>query len=217
MSWTTAPDELRVLLNDGPTDKPYWRKRLFGEVNGTNVKFKNLEYRRVTDFTTSVAPFGVFVDGIVAGIDLDFAATGDVILTTAPNQGSIVEASYYTQWFLDIEITQFLTDATKWLSLGTDYTAIESGLQPGLIKYAASEAYQKLALKMATHIQETYLLNDSPDEKRFQIVDTYMKQAALFGKQAQGVRDDFYSRSGEQLQPLFANNPGRIRDTVPKR
>lgn len=221
MSWSTAESELRTLLSDNEKDKHRYRKRVFGEINGTNVHFKTFEFRRVTDFTTATAPLGVWKDGVLltsADIAGDYLDTCDFSLVTAPLDGSVLEASYFIQWFKDTELQQFLTTATQWLRLGSDYSQLGDGLRPAALKYAAAEAYQKLSLRWAEHLSETFLLNDAPDkDKRMQIVEAYRKSSLDLRKEAETVRDDFYSRSGQQKQPLFASIGGAVADNVPKR
>lgn len=220
MSWSTASNDLRTLLSDSTTDKHRYRKRVFGEVNGVNKSFKTFEFRRLSDFTTAAAPLGVWIDGtlqIVSTIAQDFVSTGDFYLVTAPIEGSIVEASYFIQWFKDTEVENFLRLATNWLSLGDDYSNLGQGLRPAALKYAAAEAYQKLSLRWAEHLSETFLLNDAPQEKRMAIVDVYRKQSLDLRKEAETVRDDYYSRSGQQKQPLYGSIAGTTSDNVPKR
>lgn len=220
MTWTSPEIDLRTLLSDGPTDKHRYRKRVFGEINGTNTSFKTFEFRRVTNFAAATTPLGVWINGILqppANISSDSVSTGDFYLVTAPADGSLVEASYYIQWFNDSEIDNFLRLASNWLNLGDDFTQLGQGLRPAALKYAAAEAYQKLSLRWAEHLSETYLLNDAPEEKRMAIVDAYRKQGLDMRKEAETVRDDFYSRSGQQKQPLFSSSFGRVKDVVPPR
>lgn len=220
MTWATASSDLRTLLSDASTDKHRYRKRVFGEVNGVNTSFKTFEFRRITDFSTAVGPLGIWIDGVLQAntiVDQDFVGTGDFYLNDAPADGSIVEASYFIQWFRDEELENFLRLASNWLSLGDLYENLGQGLRPAALKYAAAEAYQKLALRWAEHLSETFLLNDAPDEKRMAIVEVYRKQSLDLRKEAETVRDDFYSRSGQQKQPLFASLVGTVVDNVPKR
>ena len=115
--WTTALQDLRNHLSDGATDRYHFRKRCFGEIDGTNTRFKTFEFRRVTDFTQEE---GVYINGVLqpaSGVSSDSLIPGEFILQTAPSDGSIVEASYYTQWFLDSELEDFLKQSSRWLSL----------------------------------------------------------------------------------------------------
>lgn len=222
MAWPTAIADLRALLNDGATDKLRHRKAVFGEVNGTNVVFKTFEFRRITDFTTAVAPLGVFIrkpDGSApqATVSLDNVAVGEfTISSAAPLEGEKVECTYYSQWFLDPELTTFLRSASDWLGLGDDYTTMDPGLQPAAKRYAGYEAYQKLALKYAEYISETYRLEDAEDPKKMQVVDAYQKAAQDLYQQAIGSRNDFYSRQGQALAPLNRSLAGRVRSIVPR-
>ena len=229
MSWSDAALNLRTLLSDGQADKHRYRKKVLGVSNSSNVSFKTFEFRRLTNFITNTdASLGVFktnanvIPYVISKLTAaDFAydnpSTGDFALNTALADGESLEASYFVQWFLDSEINQFLTSACNWLNLGDDFTQLGSGLRPAALKYAAAEAYQKLSLRWAEHLAETFMLNDAPDEKRMSVVEAYRKQALDYRKDAETIRDDFYSRSGQQKQPLFGVVAGKASDPVPTR
>jgi hypothetical protein len=219
MIWANPEIDLRTLLSDGSEDKLRYRKRVFGEVNGNNTRFKTLEFRRVTDFTSAEDPLGVWIDGVyqTGGISSDSMSTGDFILGSAPSPRSVIEASYYVQWFNDTEIQTFLRASSNWLSLGDDYTRVVGGLQPAALKYAAADAYQKLSLRWAEHLSETFLLNDAPSEKMFAPVDQYSKMSLAFRKEAEAARDAYYTRAGQNLQPLFGAVLGNPSDPEPVR
>lgn len=218
MSWTTSLTELRELVSDGPTDKLRSRKRCVGVVDGTNKVFKTFEFRRVTDFTTAALPFGVFVSdaNTASTVDIDDLATGIFTLHTAPTGRAFIEATYYTQYFIDAELTAFITHASRWLISSDDFTQITSGLQPSALKYAASEAYQKLSDKFQDTLSDTYRLEDMPDEKKTAMIQYYQHRAEYFKKAATEARDEFYTRQGQSLQPLFGNNAGAVRDIPPR-
>jgi hypothetical protein len=65
MAWTTAVDDLRTKISDGPTDKLRALKRVFGQTDGVNQVFKTLEFRRITDFTLvdEEGPLGIYYNG----------------------------------------------------------------------------------------------------------------------------------------------------------
>lgn len=221
MPWLTSLDELRSLLHDGPTDKLRSRKRVFGECNGTNTSFKTLEYRRVNDFTAvgTVYPLGVWKNGIIltpADVTTDFPDTGDFQLALAPVDGDYVEASYYIQYFTDAELVQFIENATKWLSF-TDPLTLSVCLQQAALKYAAHEAYQKLALRFIEMLSETYRLEDQPKPDREALINSFTSLSDSFLEEAKKVRDDCYSRSGKQLEPSWGFSQGRVTDPQPKR
>lgn len=216
--WLTSTSDLRIKLSDGPTDKLRSYKRVFGQINGTNDLFKTFEFRRVTDFTSSTAPLGVYVnDAPVGAAASDDPATGYFTLTSPPVDGDVVNCTYYIQWFLDTELDQFLLTATNWLGFADNVINTPEGLRPSSLNYAAGEAYQKLALRWAENISETYRLEDSPDPKRFEIVKQYQDAAQNFKEEARKLRDDFYTRQGQSLSPLFATVQGRITPVVPRR
>jgi len=217
MAWLTAASDLRTLLSDGPTDKLAYQKKCFGLINGDNTIFKTFEFRRVSDFTVAEAPAGVFVDGAASPASADDTASGEFQLTTAPDDGSVVTATYYYQWFIDSELVTFLTQASNWLGLGADYLNISGGLTPAALYYAASQAYMKVANKWSTMASETYLVEDAPSQKNMGVAKTFMDLADSYGKQAIEHRNDFYSRQGQALAPTFMSIQGRVSPITPRR
>src|SRR6266446_949998 len=110
----TAVTELRVFLNDGPSDRPIKRKKLIGTVDGDNTQFFVLEERLVPP-AQSPLPGGVSI--IISFDDLDQPNNtvvvtdplmGEIDLTTAPNAGQVVRGRYYYQYFLDNELQEAL-------------------------------------------------------------------------------------------------------------
>jgi hypothetical protein len=220
MAWATTAEgitALRNLLHDGPTDKLRSRKQLLEYPDGTNVKFKTFEYRRLTDFTSSSDPFGVFVNRTLVAVTSDDIATGWVTLTAAPAEGAHIEATYYIQWFIDIELQAFLENAQRWMNCSTDITTINDGLIPAALKYAASEAYQDLANRMLLNESATYRTEDAPDNENQPLVATYLDQASKFFESAIKARDDFYKRKGKALAPRSAVIAGCVREVKPNR
>lgn len=214
MTWNTAVSDLRTLVSDGPTDRYNSRKRCFGEVNGTNTLFRTLEFRRVTDFTQATLPLGVYINGSivpVTGIAADYLATGEFVLATGPSDGSVVEASYYNQWFIDSELQEFLTTASNWLTSQVDYTQIPNGLWPSALKYAAAEAYLKMAVRWKTFLSEMYRVEDEPKKPGSGPADEYTKMSEIFREEALKARDEFYTRQGRSLQPLFGSVLGNVK------
>lgn len=216
MSWTAALDDVRRILSDGPKDKLRHRKRVFGKIDGTNTKFKTLEFRRLTNLVGAVAPVGAYVDGSLAAVTSDDPSdTGEFAITTPPTDGQVVEATYFIQWFIDTEIQGFLTSAANWLQIDV-YDNIPPGLRPAAIHYAAQEAYLKLAVRWAEELSETYRLQDAPSEGAFDVVDKYRQIAMDMHKKSMALRDDYYTRSGQAKQPLFGTIAGNVSDPVPK-
>lgn len=212
MPWTTANQELRQLLRDGPTDRLRFRKRVFGEINGTNKLFKTFEFRRVTDLTTATLPLGVYINGVQgASVASDYPDVGAFELTTAPVDGDIVEASYYVQFFTDAEIDQFLNNGAKWLGFAQS-SDVPPDLNPSCLDYAQGDAYSALALKFIERTSETYQLEDMPQADRISASDAYKKMASEYYASATKKRDEKYTRQGQSLQPLF----GVVRGSAPK-
>lgn len=202
--WTNALDDLRNRLNDGPTDKLRFLKKLIGQVDGSNKLFKSFEFRRVTDFSASgtVAPLGVYVNEAIVPVSGDNPEIGVVELASAPAARDTVQGVYYVQWFKDSELTFFLQEASQWLGGGSDFSTVAPGLRPAALEYAACEAYKKLANKFVENQSDTYRFEDSPDPNKQSMVDTYMKMADGCLDQANKLRDDFYGRQGQANAPL---------------
>jgi len=220
MTWVSPESDLRTKLSDNSTDKHCYRKRCFGQINGTNTRFKTLEFRRVTDFTVDAPPLGIWLNGALipaSSVASDNLPTGDFILNTAPADGDILEASYYSQWFNDAEIELFLKTACQWLALGENYVNIPAGLQPAALSYAAAEGYEKLSVRWAQMLSEQYLLQDAIEKERFALVETWARMAKQLKADAYKSRDDYYSRSGQSNLPFAGSISGRVSDPVPRR
>lgn len=222
MAWTTAVTELRDLLNDGDNDKLRHRKRVIGTFDGANVDFKTFEFRRVTDFSTgpgSTWPYGVYKNNSATpeGIDQDDPDTGSFKLSSAPVDGDILEATYYIRYFIDDELDTFLKNASRWLASIDDFTLLNPGLWACALKYAASEAYERLVQRYMEHDSAVYRTEDAPDEKKGSLADSFGKLATDFREQALKLRDEFYTRQGQALQPLFSSIRGNVKDVAPRR
>jgi hypothetical protein len=225
MAWTDGPTAilaLRTLIKDNANDKYCAQKKVIGVIDGTNTQFKTFENRRVTDFTTAVAPLGVFINGAyvaAASDDLASANIGSFTLTTAPTQTGrqVVTASYYYQWFLDPEIDQFLQNAATWLGFSTTYATIPDGLNAAALRFSAQEAYEAVAMKYSTRMAEIYKLEDAPSEDILKSVEAFQAMSDSYLAKAETMRDDFYTRQGQALAPNYAFALGRVRDPVPRR
>lgn len=217
MSWTEALSDLRTLLSDHSTDKLRHRKSVFGTVDGTNKRFKTYEYRRVTNFVSDVEPLGVFVDGNLASIVCDIPVVGEFVLVTAPTSGQTVEASYYSQWFIDSELEVFLKDATNWIGTVTEYQGIPQGLRPAALKYAEGEAYQKLAMKYTEWYSQMYRLEDQQAKERDAIIKSYMDASEASFERARENRKSYYERQDQGLAPRSKSIAGAIPVVQPRR
>jgi hypothetical protein len=218
MSWTDPVGDLRTLLSDGVSDKLSAGKKVFGGQNGTNVTFKTFEFRRTTDFSSSAlaSPFGVSINGTLlpsTAVIADDLATGFYTLASAyaPSTTAIMTTTYYYQWFLDSELVSFLRLASNWLGQGDDYTITPDGLKTALLKYAMHEAYSKVALKYSIDLSATYRLEDQKDSKATDFVKVYKGFAETELKEAKQYRDDYYTRKGQALAPLFRSVRGNIK------
>jgi hypothetical protein len=219
VSWTTSLSDLRTLLSDNATDKLRHRKPLVGKQDGTNRVFKTFEFRRITALVGAAGtPLGVFVNGALVAASAEDLVSGEVTLTAAPLNTDQLSATYYIQWFVDSELQGFLTTATKWIgNLGDDVTQVPDGLQPAVLRYAAADAYQKLALRWAERLSDVSVLENGPKDDIPKAIDSYRNMAAQYRKEAFNERDDFYKRQGRANEPAWRTNAGRVRDVTPMR
>jgi len=226
MSWTTSVADLRTLLNDNAQDRYAYRKKVFGNINGTNKTFKTFEFRRVTDFTDAVlsaAPLGVYINGVrvdPANISIDDITTGEFTIgaaQAAPTVGQVVQATYYTQQFLDSELVSFITRATQSLQLGNDPTQVDPALRDAVLYYAAAEGMKKLTMRWTQRASDAFLLEDAPKKEALGVAETYTKMADTYYADALKRRDDFYTRAGQALAPNFRSNWGAVGAVTPRR
>lgn len=222
MSWTTAITELRSVLNDTEASKFRFRKKVYGRIDGVNATFKTFEFRRITDFSTEIQPkLGIFVDGVRllnTAVNADNPDTGDFILNVAPLVTvKQIEASYYSEWFLDTELSTYLGSAGRWAAF-PDYTVAPPGLQSAILQYAGSEAYKMLALKFAELESEQYRAEDSENPRTKPASERYAAMAQTMFKQAMTEVKFFYDkRQGQSDQASFATVRGRVRNVTGKR
>ena len=216
-NWLTAVSDLRTQLSDGPKDKLRYRKRCIGLINGTNTTFKTFEFSRISNFATATVPEGVFVDGIFLASSSDVPEIGEFILSSAPADGSVVEATYYIQWFIDTELQTFLTESSEWLSFDGDYSTTPPGLRPACKLWAAKLACEKLSIRWSDMLSDTFMFQDAPDPKTKTPVDQYIALAKQFEQQAEKARKGYYTRQDQSEAPLFANITGHVADVPPKR
>lgn len=223
MSWTTSIADLRSLLSDGPLDRIAKRKRVFGIVDGVNTRFYTFEFRRATDFTTAVDPDGVYVNGAHVAASSDDLTSGMFTLASPPPRtaaGSIstlVEATYYYQWFTDSELSGFLSNAARWLGQGSDPSVLVDGLIPAALQYAAKDGYYKMALKWRERASTAFMLEDAPRKEAIEAATGFEALVASSYKMAKEERNDFYTRQGQSNAPLFGTALGRARQITPRR
>lgn len=212
MAWATAITDLRSRLFDTPNSRLRWRKKVFGDQDSANKVFKSFEDRRVTDFSVITSPLGVFVNGTLQVVDLDDPITGEFALHTAPATNDDLRATYYYNLFIDDELSSYLSMASDWLGSGSDYTIVQEGLRAAALSYAGAEAFQNMAVRVSNMPSEEYRLEDSPDDKTDSPSERYLKVSQTFRTQAKQLRDAFYTRQGQSLQPLYGVVKGAVRN-----
>jgi hypothetical protein len=219
--YVTAISDLQTLLSDGPTDRYNWRKQCFGEMNGVNNAFKTLEFRRVNDFTQPpTGAVGVYLNAVLlpyTAITADSTAEGVFYLAAtaaaACTGATYLEADYYTQWFTASELDTFLQQASMWCTGTNDYTTTAPPLIDALQKYAASEAYMKMAIRWRTYTSQGFKAEDSPKDSPTYSTDSFVKMAEGYRGLALTSRTEYFkTRQGRAMQPLFGFVRGNVRN-----
>jgi hypothetical protein len=216
--YQTGIADLRLLLSDQGDDRYVYRHRCLGQIDGNNVQFKTFFRRRVTNFTTALTGGeGVYVDGsqvLQASVGWDNQETGEFAFTIAgvPQEGSIVEASYYYQWFDDSELDTFLQQSSRWLQGFNDYTQTNAALIDALIKYGASQGYAKMAQRWRTYMSQDYRVEDAPKDSPTYTTNDFLSLSKYFRAEALASRTEYMeTRQGRALQPLFGSIRGNVR------
>lgn len=202
--WLTSLTDLRILLNDNSFDKRAFEKSLFGSVDGTNTVFKTFETRIVPGSIT------IFVNKLPQTITAFDYVAGEFTLSTAPPPASAMKASYYFQYFLDNELTDFVSYGAERISI-SDVTLVPFGLQQAVLEFAASFAYEKLSSRWMNKMSETFLMQDAPMGNEATRSNLFKQQADTHYKNAIELRDDFYKRQGRRNAPAY----GRVKGNVP--
>lgn len=215
MSWENAVKDLRILISDNPKDKYRYRQIIFPNPGKGNTNFKTFDFKRLTNFSVEPdSPFlGIFKNGVripTSEFVFDDLDSGEFQLTTPPQDGDNLEATFYIQWFQDEDLESFLRASSTWLGFSEDFTGIPDGLQPSAKKFAASEAYQKLATRFSEKLSSMYRVQDQKDPETEPTIDSYFRMAEAFRKEATELRNNYYERQGQPLSPLHSSIPGRI-------
>lgn len=219
MAWTAADAliELRTLLSDGPQDKRVHQKRVLGIIDGTNRAFKTFETRIVS------GTLAVTVDAVaVPSVTLSDAVTGDFTIdppAPAPAAGSVVRASYYWRHFLDAEIDTllgFLRQGARMVGVDDPLT-LSDLLKPSVLQYAASFAYQRLAVRWMEDRSGEYLMEDAPGDGVRARLETFQSLAASAMERGNRLRESVHTRFGQREVPVIAVSRGAIPEYTPLR
>lgn len=217
--YQTAIADLRTLLSDEGDDRYVYRHHCFGQVDGANLQFKTFFRRRVTNFTVaSTGGPGLYIGQqqvLSTSLDWDNTETGDFAFASTaftPIDGQSVEASYYYQWFDDVELDTFLQQSGRWLQSNNDYTQVAPQLIDALIKYAAAQAYAKMAQRWRSYMSQEYRVEDAPKDSPTYNTNDFLQLSKYFRAEALASRTEFMeTRQGRALQPLFGTVRGRVR------
>lgn len=213
----TAVSELRVFLNDGPSDRPVKRKKLVGTVEGTNTQFFVFEERLVM---ASALPGGVAI--IISIDDTDLPNNkvqvsdplmGEIDLVDPPPSGSTVRGRYYYQYFLDSELQLALGYAIDEAAGLTDVIQVDNGFKMTVMNYAGYWAYEKQAMRWAQRMSQKFLLEEEPVQQEVLARSNMFRDIAKDLRAAgDSMRANVYKRKGRREAPAF----GFYKPVIPR-
>lgn len=146
------------------------------------------------------------------------AVRGDILLASAPDVNSKVEASYYWTFWIDEELKNFLNKGAESTGVfssdipDNSYLSIQAGLKQSALLFAAHLSTNALIsfLINRRHSEEFLIQQDGNDDSNFsQMINALRGQAKDYWDRACFHRDDFYKRLGKRNAPAFGVKYGR--------
>jgi hypothetical protein len=203
--------DVRVLGHDSYDSNRITRENLKGKIDGLNTNFY-IEFNKIIVGSVYISYDTTFRAGTGFTVDVD---NGIITFAVAPNPTDTksLVADYNFQWFTDNEITTFLYDAVKVMSL-TDPTTIPSGLIPSLKQLSLHFFYQAKATQYAIRYA-------SSGGGVGHNVDTVTKNFRDLAKSAyeNGIKllELYYQRAGQRNAPTSTTVVHRIDPLTPMR
>ncbi|MBL0233237.1 MAG: hypothetical protein IPQ08_06190 [Chitinophagaceae bacterium] len=220
MPYTLALTELRQMLDDSPFNKKVSKKKLIGNIDGSNVRFISYDKRLYSD------TLQVFVGEESVGFTLVDDVGGEIDLTEPPSGNVKVTASYYWQWWTDSELKNFLNKGAEMVgqsvttTIDNAYLNIPSGLKTGSLLIASSLAARALIsfIVLRKHSSEFLLEQDGNSDSNYDAtLKTLQLLADMNWKNGIEQRDDFYKRQGRRNSPAFGIKIGQNRRYGPNK
>lgn len=216
----TAADllnRLRILIDDGATDKNVFkenlrRSALGDQVDATNLSFK-LNNSRIS-VVASMSTLLVSKDGAAFAAPASVDNTrGTFTLASVPTTSLL--ASYSWQYFTDDELNDFLTQAGDFVEATADITTVPVGLLDALVFKAASDACFALSARR-TPLYDAAAGGKSANKN--DISKKYRELAKDLFDRAVAERKAFYGPRKEQASsPAYGMFSTNQRPYTPRR
>jgi hypothetical protein len=206
--WTlsSAIESLRRRLSDGPDDKYIHQMEVDPEPDGVQTTFAVPESRLVTN------TLQLTLDGVPATPDSVDDAAGKFSLAP-PDANQKLRASYYFQWFTDVELTDFLGQASNTIGYdGVEDSALPLGLRPATLTYACYYACMKKAAEAADSVSAS-AGGFSTDTNRQH--PNWLAMARLYWDNAQREEESFAEPVGAE-KPAMAFVAYKLSRYVPR-
>jgi len=132
---------------------------------------------------------------------------GIIQLTTGPEAPTeVIYITYFSKWYLDEELDQALTEAQTFIGVSPvsdDVTALPvvDGLRPALLMYAKAIVFEANSTKTADNFNFSA---GGKTENKADSAKQWEDKAEKSKKQAETLRDDFYTRKGQREAPAMA-------------
>jgi hypothetical protein len=210
----------RTLVGDGPTSNLIRNENMDNSdignvINGQNTLFGVVNFpitpgglqSVIADSNALVLPAGYTVN----------EALGQVTVVQPPS--ATMYCTYYFYLMDDTSWTEFVSNATEWLNLSTgepatDVAVIVEGLQSALKAYACSRWCMRMSSQTGLWYNQRL---QERQEDRENVSKKFLALAQEWTKQAQSLRDGFYSGSGTQMKPSMKILTMVPRQYTPKR
>lgn len=210
----------RTLVGDGPT------ANLVRSENMDNADIGNVIDGQNTLF--GVVNFPIVPGGLQSVIVDSSAITSPTGFTANEALGQVqcvqpptatMYSTYYFYLMDDTSWTEFVSSSTEWLNLSTgdpanDVSIIAEGLQAALKAYACSRWCMRMSAQTGLWYNQRL---QERTEDRENVSKKFLQLAQEWTKQAQSLRDGFYSGSGTQMKPAMKILTMVPRQYTPKR
>lgn len=238
-SQQTGINSVRVLIDDGYGAKLVTQfSPLQGILNGTNTTFQ-IPQSRITLFPainpTIFPQLFKNIAALIYGTDytLTTPKQGRLNLVAAPLAEDSLTCTFNWNWFDDVEMDSFLTNAAQKVGFTSYYTTssnipntlpvpsggnlptdIPSGLFDAITELAGSLAAKALSMRFAMKY------DISAGDQSFspsQMAKAYSELSTSLEKSGLNARDDFYKGQGRQYSPSTAQQGYVLPNWTPRR
>lgn len=204
---------VRTLANDTLVSNLIRNETPAGTNDGANTKFRT-QQRNIVAASLYYTINATYRSQV--GLTIDDAAQGLFTISPAPAAATagVWYIDYYFNWFIDTDYTEFLNDSARDLLGISDPTLVADSLIAALLQYALGYFYQR----RASYYADKYASSGGQVGQTVDVVTkNFQNLANAAFKQAQTLRDQFYTRLGQSKAPASAIANYAIDPITPSR